>query len=198
MFIKRIFDIVIALLGLIFLSPLLAIISLLILIKMKRPVLFLHKRVGRGGSDFLLYKFRTMEDLPEAREGRFDAGSKSRVTPVGKVLRKYKVDELPQLLNVLKGDMSFVGPRPEVRKWTEVHTDKWDIVLKVKPGITDKASIQFRNEEDILAQSTNPDLTYKEVILPQKLDINISYVNNRSFFMDLDIILNTLLAIVRK
>ena len=103
MFIKRIFDIVIALLGLIFLSPLLAIISLLILIKMKRPVLFLHKRVGRGGSDFLLYKFRTMEDLPEAREGRFDAGSKSRVTPVGKVLRKYKVDELvlkyPWLLN---------------------------------------------------------------------------------------------------
>ena len=154
MFIKRIFDIVIALLGLIFLSPLLAIISLLILIKMKRPVLFLHKRVGRGGSDFLLYKFRTMEDLPEAREGRFDAGSKSRVTPVGKVLRKYKVDELPQLLNVLKGDMSFVGPRPEVRKWTEVHTDKWDIVLKVKPGITDKASIQFRNEEDILATNT--------------------------------------------
>jgi len=127
--------------------------------------------------------------------GSFDAGDTSRITPLGIFLRKYKLDELPQLLNVLLGDMSLVGPRPEVKQWTVVYPEKWKIVHSVKPGITDNASIEFRNEEFILAESQNPLKTYKDVILPRKLDLYIDYVQARSFWGDITIILKTIKAL---
>ena len=129
------------------------------------------------------------------KSGSFDAGDTSRITPVGFFLRKYKLDELPQFLNVLLGDMSFVGPRPEVKQWTAVYPEKWKIVHSVKPGITDNASIEFRNEELILAESQNPLKTYKEIILPRKLDLYIDYVQTRSFWGDITIILKTIKAL---
>ena len=137
-----------------------------------------------------------MRVLKEASKGSFDAGSSARITPFGRFLRKTKLDELPQLFNVLVGDMSIVGPRPEVRQWTEVYPEKWKIVHTVKPGITDNASIRFRNEEEILAQSPDPIKTYKEEILPKKLDLYIDYVHNHSFTGDMKIILKTIKAIL--
>lgn len=128
-------------------------------------------------------------------DGSFDAGDNSRITPFGQFLRKTKLDELPQLFNVLKGDMSIVGPRPEVKHWTEVYPEKWKIVHSVKPGITDNASIEFRNEEEILAQSNDPIKAYREEILPRKLDLYVDYVNNRSFMGDIVIIFRTIRVI---
>ncbi|HPJ76940.1 MAG TPA: sugar transferase, partial [Clostridia bacterium] len=123
-------------------------------------------------------------------------GNKSRITPLGSFLRKYKLDELPQLINVFVGNMSVVGPRPEVKKWTEVYADKWQKVLSVKPGITDNASIQFRNEEEILANSEDPIETYKNEILPEKLDFYISYAETRTFWGDIKIILKTVKKVI--
>lgn len=137
-----------------------------------------------------------MRVLKEASSGSFDAGNYSRITPFGRFLRKTKLDELPQLINVLKGEMSFVGPRPEVKQWTEVYPEKWKIVHSVKPGITDNASIEFRNEEELLAKSNDPIKTYKEVILPRKLDLYIEYVNTHTFTGDIKIILKTIKAVI--
>lgn len=131
-------------------------------------------------------------------KGSFDVGDSSRITPLGRLLRKTKLDELPQLINVLKGEMSLVGPRPEVKQWTEVYPEKWKIVHSIKPGITDNAAIEFRNEEKLLAQSADPIKTYREVILPQKLDLYIDYVNNQSFWGDVNIIFRTIKVIILK
>lgn len=128
----------------------------------------------------------------------FDAGDLSRITPLGKILRKAKLDELPQLINVLIGDMSIVGPRPEVKKWTDIYPEKWIIVHCVRPGITDNASLMFRNEEVILAKSIDPERTYKEDILPQKLDLYINYVQNRTLLGDIQIILKTIKVLIIK
>lgn len=125
----------------------------------------------------------------------FNAGELSRITSLGKFLRKTKLDELPQLINVLKGEMSLVGPRPEVKKWTMVYPEKWEIVHRVKPGITDNASIMFRNEEAILSQTSSPEEMYRENILPKKMDMYIDYVNNHSFSGDLKIIFNTIKSV---
>ena len=198
MLLKRTFDLLASVTGFILLLPVFVIISLLILIWMGWPVFFCHKRVGKGGTDFYLFKFRTMGHLKGASEGRFDAGSVSRVTPLGKILRKYKLDEIPQLINVINGDMSIVGPRPEVRKWTDIYRDKWEQVLSVRPGITDNASIRYRNEEELLSASGDPESTYRDVILPQKLDINIDYIKKHSFITDLAIIGATFKAIIKR
>ncbi len=144
----------------------------------------------------MLFKFRTMTVRKGTEQGSFDAGSAARVTRVGAFLRKTKLDELPQLWNVLKGDMSLVGPRPEVRKWVEAYPERWARVLTVRPGITDPASIEFRNEEDILAASPDPERTYREVILPRKLDLYEEYVRTRSFWGDVGILLKTVWAVV--
>jgi lipopolysaccharide/colanic/teichoic acid biosynthesis glycosyltransferase len=128
----------------------------------------------------------------------FEAGNLSRVTRTGKFLRKTKLDELPQLINVLKGDMSLVGPRPEVRKWVEIYPDKWARVLTIKPGITDNASVLFRNEEEVLSMEANPENYYKEIILPEKLNLYIKYVNNHPFAGDVAIILRTIFSIFKK
>lgn len=170
-------------------------IALIITTAMPGPVFFIQERVGRNGKVFNLIKFRTMKVARGKERGSFDAGDTSRITPLGAFLRKYKLDELPQLLNVFLGEMSFVGPRPEVKQWTMVYPEKWKIVHSVKPGITDNASIEFRNEEIILANAEDPLETYKEVILPRKLDLYIEYVQNRSFLGDIGIIFKTFKAL---
>lgn len=165
---------------------------------MPGPVFFIQTRIGKGGREFRLLKFRTMRVKPKTSEGSFDVGDQSRITGLGKILRKTKLDEVPQLINVLKGDMSLVGPRPEVKKWTAVYPEQWAIVHQVQPGITDNASIEFRNEEELLAQSSNPEETYRNVILPRKLELYINYVHHHSFSGDLMIIIRTIQSVILK
>lgn len=193
---KKLFDLFFSFVGLLLFSLLFFLITIAIKLLMPGPVFFIQQRIGHHSKPFRLIKFRTMRMAAGKSSGSFDAGNNSRITPLGRFLRKTKLDELPQLINVLKGEMSFVGPRPEVKQWTEVYPEKWKIVHSVKPGITDNASIEFRNEEEILAKSEDPIKTYKEVILPRKLDLYIEYVNNRSFTGDLKIILRTIKAIL--
>lgn len=193
---KRIFDFVVSFTALVLFSPLLILITLCIIIFDSRPVLFRQVRVGINGEDFLLNKFRTMIVMRGTSAGSFDAGDASRITKIGFFLRKTKFDELPQLWNVLKGDMSFVGPRPEVRKWVDTYPTRWAKVLTVKPGITDPASIYYRNEEELLAQADDPAVFYREHILPHKLDLYENYVQTQSFFCDLHLLYKTLVVIL--
>lgn len=198
MLIKRIFDISASFLGLIIILPILLLVTIFIVLLTPGPVFFIQTRIGKDGREFQLLKFRTMLVKPKILEGSFDVGDQSRITALGKILRKTKLDEIPQLINVLKGEMSLVGPRPEVKKWTAVYPEQWAFVHQVKPGITDNASIEFRNEEEILAQSSNPEKTYRDVILPRKLELYINYVNHHSFIGDLMIILRTIQTIIIK
>lgn len=196
---KRLFDFTFSFFGIILLLPIFLIISSVIKsFDPKGPIFFRQIRIGKNGQKFKLNKFRTMEVRTGAENGSFDAGNKTIITPTGSILRKYKLDELPQLFNVLMGDMSIVGPRPEIKKWTDLYPDKWDIVLKVKPGITDNASIYYRNEEEILSKTIDPEKTYELEILPKKLDYYIDYVNNNSFWGDIKIIFRTFHIIITK
>ncbi len=195
---KRFFDLFFSLSGIIILLPLGIIISLLIIFDCGFPVFFIQNRVGRYGKIFHLIKFRTMRTKKTSKYGSFDAGNNSRVTTSGKILRKTKLDELPQLINVFWGDMSFIGPRPEVEKWVSIYPDRWSVVLSVKPGITDNASILFRNEEEILSQSANPEECYKNKILPTKLTHYEQYTINQSFWGDIVILIKTIIAVVTK
>jgi len=189
---KRIFDIVFSLSGLIILFPLFIIIAFLIKLNDGGPVIFKQRRVGRGGMPFNIYKFNSIRTKPSTKEGLFGPGDISDSTPFGKFLRKTKMNELPQLMNVLKGEMSFVGPRPEIEKWVAVYPERWAKALQVRPGITDKASIMFLNEEFILLDAEDPRKIYRDIILPRKLDLYEDYVNNHSMIVDLKIIFNTL------
>jgi len=193
---KRAFDFAVSLFGLIVLSPLFLIISLGIISDDKSPVLFKQRRVGKDGKLFLLYKFRSMKISESLLQEDFEPGNTSRITKFGRFLRRTKLDELPQLYNVLKGEMSLVGPRPEVEKWINVYPERWKRVLSVKPGLTDNASIEYLNEESLLAGSENPEKSYKEIILPRKLELYKDYVENSSFYNDLKIICKTLLCII--
>lgn len=198
MIVKRIFDILASFFGLLIISPIILIVALFIKLQMPGPVFFVQTRIGKGGREFRLLKFRTMRVKPRTSEGSFDVGDQSRITGLGKILRKTKLDEVPQLINVLKGDMSLVGPRPEVKEWTAVYPEQWAIVHQVQPGITDNASIEFRNEEELLAQSSNPEETYRNVILPRKLELYINYVQHHSFSGDLMIIIRTIQSVILK
>jgi len=195
---KSLFDFVISVIGLIILSPVLMILVILMKLLMPGPIFYVQNRIGREGREFGIWKFRTMVPKQLASDDSFEAGNKSLITPFGKFLRRYKLDELPQLINVLKGEMSIVGPRPEVKKWTEVYPEKWAIVLSVKPGITDNASIEYRNEEELLAESQYPEKIYHDLILPRKLDLYIDYVNNQTFAGDILIILKTIHTVLFK
>lgn len=196
---KRNLDIVVSFLGLIVLSPLIIAISIVILLTEGRPVFFVQERIGRNFKIFKLYKFRSMTVKKQCTSnGEFELGNQLRVTPIGKVLRKSKLDELPQLINVLIGNMSLVGPRPEVKKWVDAYPQQWAIILSVKPGITDNASIFFRNEEELLSNSTNPETLYREIILPHKLRIYNDYINNRTLLGDLKIIFKTASTLLKK
>ncbi len=194
---KRLFDLTASLAGLILLGPFLIIVGIAEGLTSGLPIFFAQERVGLRGRPFRLTKFRTMMVLRGAEAGLFEPGSRSRVTPFGRILRAYKIDELPQLWNVLKGDMSFVGPRPEIRKWVEAFPERWRKVLSVKPGITDAASVVYRDEEAILAASPDPEKTYRDKILPHKLALYEDYVDHRTFSGDLRIILATLAKIAK-
>ena len=189
---KRIFDFIFSLVVLVLLLPILFILSLLILLFDSQPIFFLQSRVGRFGIMFNIIKFRTMAIGEGQSNNQFELKPERRITPIGRFLRKFKLDELPQLINILKGDMSFVGPRPEVPYWTDVYPEKWAVVLQVRPGLTDYASVLFRNEEILLANSPDPDFTYRHEILPRKLELGINYVKEISFLGDLKILWLTL------
>jgi lipopolysaccharide/colanic/teichoic acid biosynthesis glycosyltransferase len=193
---KRIFDFTVSLVSLILLSPFFILIMAGIIIFDGRPVLFRQMRVGVNGSGFMLNKFRTMRVIRGAASGTFDAGDTSRITKIGAFLRKTKLDELPQLWNVFKGDMSLVGPRPEVRKWVDAYPERWAKVLTVKPGITDPASIYYRNEEELLAQTDDPVACYRDQILPHKLDLYEEYVMTRTFLGDIVLIFKTIMLVL--
>lgn len=193
--IKRIFDIIFSLIGLILLLPLLLLIALILKIESKGPTLFMQTRVGRHKKDFKIFKFRTMF-IGSDQKGLLTIGDNDpRVTNFGYFLRKYKLDELPQLVNVLIGNMSFVGPRPELRHYVNYYSDDGLSILSVKPGITDFASIHFRNEAELLKTTNNPEKLYLEIILPEKLKLNKEYLNSANLLTDLKIILKTIKSI---
>ena len=187
---KRLFDVSFALLGLVLLSPLFALIAVGILLDNGRPILFRHPRVGKRGIPFELLKFRTMrQDASNTRP--VTIRDDSRVTQTGRWLRRHKLDELPQLVNVVRGEMSFVGPRPEVAQYVEQYTEAQRAVLSVRPGITDPASLKFFDESAHLPNDATAEREYVERILPQKLQLNLEYLTRRSFAEDIRIILRT-------
>ncbi len=192
---KRMADIMVSLALVALASPLLVTLAIACRLVDGAPVLFRQQRVGRGGRRFTMLKFRTMRS-EFSDSGGFTPGDLSRVTRLGKFMRKSKFDELPQLWNVLRGEMSLVGPRPEVPKWTEIYPDRWRKVLTVRPGITDPASIAFRDEESLLAAAPDPERVYREVILPRKLSMYESYVSERSMTRDAIVLAKTLWAIL--
>lgn len=174
----RLFDIIFSALGLIILSPLLLIIWLLIVMESRGGGFYTQERIGKDGVPFRLYKFRSMR--PDSDKGSLITigGHDSRITKTGFFIRKYKLDELPQLWNVLKGDMSLVGPRPEVRKYVDLYTPEQRVVLRVRPGITDYASIEYADENEILGKADDPERTYIEQIMPEKIRYNLKYINH--------------------
>ena len=193
---KRLFDIIFSALGIIILSPIFLLLWFTIKLESHGPALFMQTRVGKNNKDFKLIKFRSMY-LNSESFGQLTVGMRDpRITNVGYTLRKYKLDELPQLLNVLKGDMSLVGPRPEVRKYVNMYTTEQMKVLEVNPGITDYASIQFINENQLLATAENPDEYYINNIMPKKLEMNLQYIKSNNPFKDISLILKTIFRII--
>lgn len=189
---KRTFDILASGLGLLCLSPLFLIIAIWIKIDSKGPVFYRQVRVGRGGKDFRIFKFRSMRTGADKGSLITIGGHDSRITRSGYFIRKYKIDELPQLINVFIGDMSLVGPRPEVRRYVDLYTPEQLHVLDVRPGITDEASIRYRNENELLGSVDNPDEYYINVIMQDKLRINLEYVATHSFINDIKLIFRTI------
>ncbi len=193
---KRVFDIVCSLIGILILSPVFLVLWVAIKLESKGSAFFLQTRVGKNNTDFKLYKFRSMYLDAESR-GQLTVGMRDpRITKVGYYLRKFKLDELPQLINVIKGDMSLVGPRPEVRKYVQLYSPNQLKVLTIRPGITDYASIQFINENELLAQAENPEDFYIHNIMPQKLELNLQYINNSQPLKDVGLIFKTLIKII--
>jgi lipopolysaccharide/colanic/teichoic acid biosynthesis glycosyltransferase len=193
---KRFFDIVAAAIGLLFLSPILFFIALCIRREDSDPVFYCGVRVGLRGKPFRIFKFRTMVVNAEKTGCSSTSDDDPRITHIGKKLRKYKLDELPQLINVLKGDMSLVGPRPEVPQYVNLFTEEEKRILSVRPGITDWACLWNSDEGALLAGSTNPDKDYMEKIRPEKIRLQLKYVREQSFRIDLAILLRTAMAIM--
>ena len=193
----RFFDFILSLVGLVVLAPIFIVLAIWIKIDSKGPVFYKQVRVGRNGIDFGLFKFRSMVVDADKRGLITVGGRDPRITRSGYFIRKYKLDELPQLINVLVGDMSLVGPRPEVRKYVDLYTDEQQKVLSVKPGITDYASIEYMDENEILGKSNDPEKTYIEEIMPEKIKYNMKYIQNKNVSEYFKIIFLTLLKIVR-
>lgn len=193
---KRIIDIVLSIIGIVVMAIPMIIIAIAIKLNSKGPVLFRQERVGKNFQHFKINKFRTMVTDAEKKGMQITVGKDNRITSVGNFLRKSKLDEFPQLFNVLFGEMSFVGPRPEVPKYVELYDEYQKNVLKVKPGITDLASIEYRDESTVLAQSDDPEKAYIEEVLPTKLKLNMKYIKNMSVFYDFYLIMKTLLRII--
>lgn len=194
---KRLLDILSSSIVLLVLLPVWLVIALLIAMESKGGVFYKQVRVGKDNKDFFLYKFRTMR-VGSDKKGLLTVGERdNRITRVGYFLRKYKIDEFPQLLNVIKGDMSIVGPRPEVRKYVDLYTPEQMKVLSVRPGLTDLASIKYVHENEVLAASDNPEQTYIDEVMPAKLDLNLQYIATQSLMGDIRLIFNTFLAILK-
>jgi len=193
---KRLFDIFFSLIGLIVLLPFFLVISILIIIDSKGGVFYKQVRVGKGEIDFKLFKFRSMRTDSDKKGLLTVGGRDSRITRMGYYIRKYKIDELPQLINVFLGDMSLVGPRPEVRRYTDLYNDEQKKVLSVKPGITDYASIEYSNENEILGKADDPERVYIDEIMPAKLKLNLRYIAEQGLFTDVKIIFRTVFKIL--
>lgn len=195
---KRIFDLLFAGASIPFLLPIMGIVAVLVKLESYGPVFFVQTRIGRNGKSFPLYKFRSMRVNAE-KNGQLTIGTRDlRVTRIGYYLRKYKIDELPQLMNVLKGDMSIVGPRPEVMKYVKMYNEEQKIVLSIKPGITDLASLAYSNENRILQDKENPEEFYVNHIVPDKLRLNLEYLRSASLPTDINIIFCTLKTIFKR
>ncbi|GMT48224.1 MAG: glycosyl transferase [bacterium] len=196
-FLKRTFDIITSLLGLVLLGPLIFFLIIFIKFDSPGPAFYRGERVGRFGNSFRIFKFRTMVADAGKLGGPSTASDDPRITRVGRFLRQYKLDELPQLVNVLKGEMSIVGPRPEVLMEVETYTNEERRILEVRPGITDWASLTFHNEGEILKGSPDPHQVYREKIKPEKMRLALKYIDERSFLTDIKIILETLLTLLK-
>lgn len=194
MLLKRMFDILMSFIGIIILLPLMIIIGIIIKLTSKGPILFKQIRVTKNSKLFQIYKFRTMRENSEGNK-QITVGNDSRITGIGKILRKTKLDEIPQLFNVIKGEMSLVGPRPEVPKYVELYNDEQKKILQVPAGITDYASIYFSNESELLGKADNPEKFYIEKIMPYKIELNQKYIENINIFTDIKIIILTILKI---
>lgn len=193
---KRVFDIVISLLALLVLAPFLLAIALLVKLNSRGPVFYRGVRVGKGGKSFRIFKFRTMVVNAEQLGASSTAGDDPRITSIGGILRRGKLDEFPQLLNVLKGEMSFVGPRPQVQWVVDGYSEEEKLVLQVRPGITDYASLRFANEADILRGCKDADQAYFERIHPEKMRLALEYVGHHSMLIDIKIIFRTVYAVL--
>ena len=194
MILKRCFDLFFSILGVLILLPLIIVVSILIKLTSKGAVLFKQVRVTKDGKLFKIYKFRTMRENSEGNK-QITVGNDSRITGIGHILRKTKLDELPQLFNVIKGEMSLVGPRPEVPRYVELYTEDQRKILSVPAGITDYASIYFSNESELLGKAEDPEKYYVEKIMPHKIDLNMKYINNMGILTDIKIIMLTILKI---
>jgi lipopolysaccharide/colanic/teichoic acid biosynthesis glycosyltransferase len=191
---KRLFDIVLSFAGLLILSPLLLALALLVKLTDRGPVFYRQQRVGRGGALFWIWKYRSMVVNAEKLGLSVTSGDDPRITPVGRFLRRWKLDELPQLWNVLRGDMSFVGPRPEVPRYVALYTEAQREILRLKPGITDLATLAFRDEEDLLrAVKKDREKFYIEYCVPRKIELNLEYARRANLWRDIVIIVRTLL-----
>lgn len=193
---KRAFDILCSFLGLTVLSPVLLVVSVLVAVTSPGGVFFRQERIGKDGKPFRIFKFRSMRK--DNAGLKITTGNDRRITPVGRFLRKSKIDELPQLINVLVGDMSFVGPRPEVADYVNLYTPYQRQVLLVRPGITGLASIRFRNENDLLTASDDPNRTYVEQIMPRKIDLDLEYIPHASVFYDIKLIFQTFAVVIKE
>jgi len=195
---KRLFDILFSIIGLALIFPVLFLISILIKLDSKGPVFFVQGRVGKHNKDFNIYKFRTME-IESAKKGNLTLGNNdSRVTKIGYFLRRYKIDELPQLINIIKGDMSFVGPRPELRYYVNFYKEEDLEIFKIRPGITGLASLKYRNEVELLKKAKDPEAFFIKTIIPDKLKYNKEYISKKSILFDLKLIGLTIIKVILK
>jgi lipopolysaccharide/colanic/teichoic acid biosynthesis glycosyltransferase len=192
---KRFFDIVFSLSALVFLFPFFILFAILIKLDSRGTVFYRQKRAGKNNCDFVLWKFRTMRQS-DTNKSLITVGNDSRITRFGKFLRNYKLDELPQLYNIIKGEMSIVGPRPEVRKYVDMYSSNQLRVLSVRPGLTDYASVEYYNESEVLESYPDPEKAYTEIIMPAKLKLNLSYIDTKKPCQDLVIILKTIKRII--
>ena len=195
---KRLFDVVLSVIGILLLFPILLLISILIKLDSKGPILFIQGRVGKNNKDFYIFKFRTMS-VQSDKKGLLTLGNNdSRITRMGYVLRRYKIDEFPQLINILKGDMSFVGPRPELRYYVNFYNDDDMRIFEVRPGITGLASLKYRNEVELLKAAKDPEAFFIKTIIPDKLKYNKVYISKRNFIFDLKLIGLTIVKVITK
>jgi len=195
---KRCFDLVLCIIALLLLAPLLVVIACLVILQDGKPIFYRQERVGYKGRVFRIWKFRSMQVNADKFGESITKSGDPRVTPVGAWLRKTKLDELPQLLNVFRGEMSFVGPRPEVPKYVQFYTPEQRKVLDLMPGITDLASVEFRNEEELLAKADNMEDFYVNYCIPRKIELNLKHASRASIWADLSVILATLKVLVRR